>query len=792
MKLNEQWLRVWCRTGLDTQEIADRLTGGGVEIASITPLAALDRKIVAGLILGVAPHPEAERLRCCTVDAGTRTPLAIVCGAANAEPGMRAPVALVGATLPDGTKIERRVIRGVTSSGMLCSEKDLGLETESHGLLVLEADARPGAPVSDLLRLPDQVLELEITPNRGDCLSVLGVARELAFLTGARLLTPPTAKITTRDVRTLPVSLEALEACPRYMGRPIYNLNEAAVTPLWMRERLRRCGMRTIHPVVDVTNYVMLELGQPMHGFAVSEITGGIVVRHARKGESLKLLDGNMVSVDAGTLLIADEKRPLAIAGVMGGAASAVAPGTTDVFLESAYFRPESIAASARRLGLHTDSSHRFERGVDPDATRWALDRATALLVEIAGGKPGPVVERLARTHLPKRRSVPLRRARLNRMLGMDLAPARVERLLKRIDPRVKKTPLGWRVTSPAHRFDLKEECDLVEEVARGYGYEHIPMHVPRVPMPQVVDSGQDISPDRVRALLVDRDYHEAITYSFVNPSIEELFDPAHRGPILTNPIASNLAVMRTGLGPGLLQALAHNRRHRQERVRLFELGLCFSQESGTLSQTGRLGLVAVGRAWPRQWSGTDRSVDVYDAKGDLMALLELTGRAREFTFHAAVIAGLHPGQSAEIRHQDRVVGILGAVHPEVQKWLGIDDKIVLLDIELKELLYNTHEIYREIPRVPAIHRDLAIVISRTLPAQRVLECIRGQAGALLTGLEIFDEYHGEGIDSGSKSIAVTLTLRDSSRTLTEDTVEAVVAQVVAALKAECGAQLRQ
>ncbi len=792
MKLNEEWLRVWCRTGLNTQGIADRLTDGGVEIASVTPLAALDRKIVAGLILSIAPHPEAERLRCCAVDAGTRTPLAIVCGAANAEPGMRAPVALVGATLPDGTLIQRRAIRGVTSNGMLCSEKDLGLETESHGLLRLEAGARPGTPVNDLLGLPDHVFELEITPNRGDCLSVLGIARELAFLTGARMLTPPVAKITTRDTRAVPVSLEAPEACPRYLGRPVYGLNKAAVTPSWMRERLRRCGVRTIHPVVDVTNYVMLELGQPMHGFAVSEITSGIVVRQAQKGESLKLLDGNIVSVDAGTLLIADEKRPLAIAGVMGGAASAIAPGTTDVFLESAYFQPEAIAVSARRLGLHTDSSHRFERGVDPDGTRRALDRATALLVEIAGGKPGPVVERVARAHLPKRRRVPLRRARLNRVLGVDLAPTRVERLLKRIDPYLKKTAPGWSVTAPTYRFDLKEECDLVEEVARGYGYEHIPMHIPRIPMPSADHSSNRISPDRVRALLVDRDYHEAITYSFVDPSIEELFDPAHRGPVLANPIASNLSVMRTGLGPGLLQALAHNRRHRQERVRLFELGLCFSQESGVLSQTGRLGLVAVGRAWPRQWSGTDRCVDVYDVKGDLMALLDLSGRAREFTFHGAVIAGLHPGQGAEIRCQDRVVGVLGAVHPEVQKRLGVEDTIVLLDMELKELSYKTHELYREIPRVPAIRRDLAIVVPRGLPSQRVLECIQGRAGVLLTGLEIFDEYHGEGIDSGSKSIAVTLTLQDSSRTLTEDTVEAIVAQVVTALTAECGAYLRQ
>ncbi|MHB1530331.1 MAG: phenylalanine--tRNA ligase subunit beta [Acidiferrobacteraceae bacterium] len=791
MKISEQWLRAWSKTDLDSSEIAACLTAGGIEVASVTPIAGLDSKVVAGIIMTIEPHPNADRLRCCTVDAGTGAPLTIVCGATNAAPGLNAPVALVGATLPGGVVIRDAKIRGMPSQGMLCSTQDLGLETGSSGLLALDLKTRRGTPVATLLELPDQVLELEITPNRGDCLSVLGVAREIEFLTGASAVPATARPSAVGDLRAVSVSIEAHEACPRYAGRPIYGLDPAAMTPLWMRERLRRCGVHSIHPVVDVTNYVMLEWGQPMHGFALPGITQGIVVRHAKKAESLTLLDGDTVSVDAGTLLIADHKHPLAIAGVMGGLGSAIAQDTVDIFLESAYFRPESIAASARRLGLHTDSSHRFERGVDPTLVRRALERATQLLLAIAGGRAGPISEVTTKTHMPKRPPVRLRRARLSRMLGIDLRNTVVNRMLARIDPKVKKTATGWRMKPPAHRFDLKEECDLIEEVARGYGYDQIPAGLPRAIL-NAQKNRNVVSRERIRALLVDHDYHEAITYSFVGPELEAVFDPGHHGPVLANPIASNLAVMRTGLAVGLLQALAHNRRHQQERVRLFELGLCFRQGSGGVDQRERLGLIASGRAWPRQWGAPDRKVDLYDVKADLMALLTLGGQAQEFTFRGASVPGLHPGQTAEITFQGRPIGYLGTVHPEVQKHLEIDDSIILLDIELEVLLQAKSVLYAEIPRVPSIRRDLAIVVARTLPAQVLTDCIRVQAGALLKELEIFDEYRGEGIDSGRKSVAVTLTLQDSSRTLTEDTVEAVIARVVSALATECDAQLRQ
>ncbi len=791
MKISEQWLRAWTKTDLNSSEIAACLTSGGTEVTSVTPVADLDPRVVAGVIKSVAPHPNADRLRCCMVDAGTGTPLAIVCGAANAAPGLKVPVALVGAILPGNIVVRDAKIRGMPSQGMLCSTRDLGLETESSGLLALDAKTRPGTPVATLLELPDQVFEIEVTPNRGDCLSVLGIAREISFLIDAAAVPATAHRSDIGDPRAVSVSIEAHEACPRYTGRPIYGLDPAATTPLWMRERLRRCGMRSIHPVVDVTNYVMLEWGQPMHGFALPGIAHGIVVRHARRGESLTLLDGQTASVDTDTLIIADHKRPLAIAGVMGGLISAIDPDTVDVFFESAYFRPESIAVSARRLGLHTDSSHRFERGVDPTLVRRALERATKLLLAIAGGRAGPISEVITKAHMPKRAFVELRRARLSRVLGVDLRSTIVERSLAQIDPRVKKTETGWRVKPPAHRFDLKEECDLIEEVARGYGYDKIPARLPRVSLnaPKIRDM---VSQERARALLVDRDYHEAITYSFVDPVLEAVFDPDHRGPILANPIASNLTVMRTGLATGLLQALAHNRRHQQERVRLFELGLCFRQEPSGVDQRARLGLIASGRAWPRQWGAPDRKVDLYDVKADLMALLTLGGRAEEFSFRGASIPGLHPGQAAEIRFQNRPIGFLGAVHPEVQKQLAIDDSIILLDIELEEILQTKSVLYSEIPRVPSIRRDLAIVVARTLPAQMLIDCIRAQAGTLLKELEIFDEYRGEGIDSGRKSVAVTLTLQDSSRTLTEDTVEVVIARVVSALATACDAQLRQ
>lgn len=791
MKISERWLREWFQTGIGSDAIAAQLTAGGIEVAGMTALEPRWSRVVVGEIVAIAPHPEADRLRVCQVDVAADAPLAIVCGAANAAAGLRVPVALAGARLPGGQMIAETAVRGVHSQGMLCSAAELGLEAESSGLLVLGPDAAPGVPVEEVLGLPDRVFEIELTPNRGDCLSILGIARELAFLTGVPYSVHRAAPVRARDRRRIPVTVSAPESCPRYLGRPVYGLDTRAQTPTWMRERLRRSGIRSIHPVVDVTNYVMLERGQPMHGFALARIEGGIEVRHAHNGESITLLDGQSVTIAAGTLLIADARGPLAIAGVMGGADSAISTATADVFLESAFFRPQSVAISARRLGLHTDASHRFERGVDPVLSREALERATQLLIEIAGGVPGPVTEASDRSHWPRHSPIPLKGARLNQILGWSLPAREVERLLRRIGGALKVTAGGWRLTPPSWRFDLHEECDLIEEVARGRGYEEVPVRMPRATLQTAAPSSLRLAEDRVRALLVDRDYQEAITYSFVDPVLEALFDPDGAGPVLANPIASNLAVMRTSLAPGLIQALLHNRRRQQQRVRLFETGLCFRRQGDTILQQPRLGLAAVGEAWPRQWAATGRLVDFYDLKGDLEALFLLSGRTGVLRLRAAGIPGLHPGQSAEILVDQEVVGWLGALHPDLQARFEIDDRIVLLDIDLAPVLVKRHEHFKEISRFPSIRRDLALLVARDLPADAITEEIRRAAGELLVHLEIFDEYRGEGIDSGRKSIAATLTLQDSSRTLTEDTVEAVMARVVATLAQTCGAELR-
>jgi len=797
MKLSELWLREWVSSREKIAALAERLTLAGLEVGSIAPVSTLTEEIIVGEIVSMMPHPQADRLRICQVNVGRKQPLTIVCGATNAEIKLKAPVAPVGAVLPNGMTIKTTAIRGVESSGMLCSAAELGLEESSEGLLILDPAARPGASLRKLLQLDDRILEVELTPNRGDCLSVMGLAREVAALGTSRLTPVPIKAIKTASRRRLKPKLSAKSACARYTGRVIEGVRQDSVTPWWLKERLRRSGIRSIHPVVDITNYVMLELGQPMHAFDLDRLSGDLEIRSARPGESLTLLDQRNLALSPADLVIADRQRPIALAGIMGGLDSAVGVQTNNVFLESAWFRPEIIALRAREYGLHSDSSHRFERGVDPNLQRRALERATGLVLSICGGRAGPVVEVKSAAHLPKQTAIRLRADRISRLLGMSLAATTVENILKRLGMRVARAAgkggRVWRVSPPSWRSDIVREVDLIEELARVHGYDKVPVHAPCAELHVPALSETRISENRLRTLLVDRDYQEAITYSFVDPALQALIVSDRMALTLANPISSDLAQMRTSLWPGLIQTVRHNLHRQQSRVRVFEIGRRFRTASdGKVTEKQMVGGAVCGVADAEQWGLKARPADFFDVKADVEALLALT-RGR-YAFRPTSHPSLHPGQSAEIisLDQDISIGRLGVMHPEIQEKTGLDQSVILFELLADALSTAKLPKFHEISRFPAIRRDLALLLAVTVPAQEVLDAVQVAAGRLLVNLELFDEYRGEGIDSGRKSLALGLTFQDTSRTLNDEEIETVVGRVVTALQASFGAQLRQ
>jgi phenylalanyl-tRNA synthetase beta chain len=792
MKISEKWLREWVSPRLDTQALAHRLTMAGLEVGAVEPVAPMLEKIVVGKIASITPHPSADKLRLCRVDIGRGKTLDIVCGAANAAVGMRAPVALEGAKLPNGMTIKRTEIRGVASSGMLCSAQELGLAESAEGLLALDDDAKPGMSLTEYLGLDDVMLEVDLTPNRGDCLSVAGLARELAAISGAKMKHPAIKPVKPKHRQRIAVKLEAQQDCPHYVGRAVTGINAQAVTPTWMKEKLRRSGIRSIHPVVDITNYVMLELGQPMHAFDLSKIRGSIHVRHAGKNESLVLLDGNRLTPKPGSLLIADDAQPLALAGIMGGMDSAVSDTTRDLFLESAWFRPETISLRSREHGLQTDSSYRFERGVDPALQRLAMERATALILDIVGGKPGPVIEQTVTRHLPRVAPVSLRSERIKRLLGLDIPAKQAENILQRLGMKPRKTGNKWTVTPPSYRFDISREVDLIEEIARIYGYDRLPSRRPRMDMAASPVPELDIGESRLRAGLIDRDYQEVVTYSFVDPGIQALIDPQLSPARLANPISAEMAVMRTSLWPGLLQTILYNQNRQQTRARFFELGGIFLPQGQDFSQAPMLAGAACGEAMAEQWGVPRRAVDFHDVKADVEALLVLAGIGQAVRFQPGQHPALHPGQTAEIHLEGKRIGLVGALHPAVQSRLALDRPVVMFELRLVALRNGKIPIFREFSRFPSIRRDLAILVDESISAQTVLDCAQKAAGALLVNLELFDEYRGKGIDSGRKSLALGLTLQDSSRTLNEDDVERVMTQVMTALQTGLGARPRQ
>ncbi|BBR54633.1 MULTISPECIES: phenylalanine--tRNA ligase subunit beta [Pseudomonas] len=793
MKFSEQWLRGWVNPQVSRDELVARLSMAGLEVDSVTPAAGQFSGIVVGEILATEQHPDADKLRVCQVSNGQET-FQVVCGAPNARPGIKIPFAMIGAELPGDFKIKKAKLRGVESFGMLCSAAELQISEENDGLLELAADAPVGEDIRQYLNLDDASIEIGLTPNRGDCLSIAGLARDVSALYDVPVTRPQVPAVAPAHDEVRPVEVCAPAACPRYLGRVIRNVDLSKPTPLWMVERLRRSDVRSIDAAVDITNYVMLELGQPMHAFDLAEINGGIRVRMAEEGEKLVLLDGQEVALRADTLVIADHTRALAIAGVMGGEHSGVnTEKTRDLFLESAFFEPISVAGKARSYGLHTDASHRYERGVDSQLAREAMERATALVLEIVGGEAGPIVEAVSEQHLPKVAPVTLRAERINQMLGMDMDAAQVEQLLNALELKTSADGVGqWTVGVPSHRFDISLEVDLIEELARLYGYNNLPVRYPQARLaPQTRPEARGELPT-LRRLLVARGYQEAITYSFIDPKLFELFTPGVEPLLLANPISSDMAAMRASLWPGLVKALQHNLNRQQDRVRLFESGLRFVGQLGDLKQQPMIAGVATGSRLPEGWANGRDSLDFFDVKADVEALLGYSGALDDFTFVAGKHPALHPGQTARIERDGKEVGYIGAIHPELAKTLGLERPVFVFELVLGDVVEGRLPKFSELSKFPEVRRDLALIAGRDVASSSVLEVIRDNAGEWLTDLRLFDVYQGKGIDPDRKSLAVGLTWQHPSRTLNDDEVNTTLQNILTSLEQRLNTTLRK
>ncbi|KMN20427.1 phenylalanine--tRNA ligase subunit beta [Pseudomonas weihenstephanensis] len=792
MKFSEQWLRGWVNPQVSRDELVARLSMAGLEVDSVTPAAGVFSGVVVGEVLSTEQHPDADKLRICQVSNGAET-FQVVCGAPNVRPGLKIPFAMLGAELPGDFKIKKAKLRGVESNGMLCSQAELQVGEGNDGLMELPADAPVGEDIRAYLQLEDASIEVDLTPNRGDCLSLAGLAREVGALYAAQVTRPVVAPVAAVHDEVLPVDVLAPPACPRYLGRIIRNVDLSRPTPLWMVERLRRADVRSIDAAVDITNYVMLELGQPLHAFDLAQIHGGIRVRMAEEGEKLVLLDGQEITLRSDTLVIADHQRALAIAGVMGGEHSGVTSTTRNIFLESAFFDQIVVAGKARSYGLHTDASHRYERGVDWKLAREAMERATGLLLDIAGGEAGPIIETVNEQYLPSIAPITLRAARISQMLGMEMEPAEVERLLRALGLTVTAETAGqWRVEVPSHRFDISLEVDLIEELARLYGYNRLPVRYPQARLaPQAKAEARSDLPE-LRRLLVARGYQEAITYSFIDPKQFELFSPGVEPLLLANPISNDMAAMRASLWPGLIKSLQHNLNRQQDRVRLFESGLRFVGQLEGLKQEPMLAGVVCGSRLPEGWAQGRDTVDFFDVKADVEAVLGFAGALNAFTFVPGKHPALHPGQTARIERDGREVGYVGAVHPELSKKLGLDRPVFVFEMVLAEVALGKMPKFQELSRFPEVRRDLALIADCNVAASDVLKVIRENAGEWLTDLRLFDVYQGKGIDPNRKSLAVGLTWQHPSRTLNDDEVNTTTQNILTSLEQRLNATLRK
>lgn len=783
MQFNEKWLRTFVNPSLDSDALAHALTMAGLEVEAKWPSSEAFSKVVVAQILTAEKHPDADRLQVCKVDAGTGEPLQIVCGAPNARAGLKVACALVGAELP-GISIKQAKVRGVESFGMLCSAKELGISKEGNGIIELPEDAPLGKDLREYLELDDQVMVLKLTPNRSDCLSIIGIARDVAAITGAELQVPQVAPAADVAQDQIKVSVLAPEACPRYTGRMITNVRATAATPAWMVRRLERCGLRSISAIVDITNYVLLEMGQPLHAFDANKLKGGIQVRMAKAREQITLLNEQTVELQPDMLVIADDHTPVALAGIMGGDETAVNDFTVNIFLESAFFSPSVIIGKARRLGFSSDSSYRFERGVDFANTLNALERATNLILEICGGEVGPATEAVAQ--LPERKPVSMRLERLTAVLGISLGAAQVAKLFDQLGFAHKQSANIFEVTPPSYRFDINIEEDLIEEIARLHGYDNIPPIAPQADLQMLPVPEGKRDRNWLRDILAARDYQEVVTYSFVDESWErDLLGNAEPIP-LKNPIASDMSVMRTSLWGGLLDTLTYNLNRKQERVRIFEIGAAYFQDGQGYCEVTKISGLAYGAEMPEQWAQAGREIDFFDVKAEVDAL---TQNRAEYT--PAEHPALHPGQTARVMLAGKAIGWLGKLHPKWQQQYELPKGAILFELDAEPLLSRTLPQYQELPKFLPVRRDLAVIVDEKVPVQAILDTVRDAKIPLLHSVALFDLYQGKGIAENKKSLAFLVLMQDTQKTLTDAEADEVVARVLDLMANKHGAELR-
>ncbi|MDV6250856.1 phenylalanine--tRNA ligase subunit beta [Vibrio sp. EA2] len=794
MKFSESWLREWVNPAVTTDELTHQITMAGLEVDDVLPVAGSFTGVKVGHVVECGQHPDADKLRVTKIDVGEEELLDIVCGAPNCRQGLKVAVATVGAVLPGDFKIKKAKLRGQPSHGMLCSFTELGIDVESDGIMELAEDAVIGTDFREFLGLNDVTVDVDLTANRADCFSIRGMAREVGVLNRADVTEPAVEAVAAAIEDTVSINVKAPAACPRYMGRIVKNVNVQAETPLWMQEKLRRCGIRSIDPVVDITNYVLLEQGQPMHAFDLAKIEGGIVVRLAEQGEKLTLLDGNEAELNADTLVVADHNKALAIAGIFGGEDSGVTSETKDVLLECAFFAPDHIRGRARSYGLHTDSSMRFERGVDYALQVSSMERATQLLVEICGGEVAPVVSVESEADLPKPNKVALRRTKLDNLLGHHIADSDVVEILERLGLTVEATEEGWVAVAPTWRFDIAIEQDLIEEVGRIYGYNNIPNQHPAAALKMHNHVEADLPLKRVRDLLVDRGYHEAITYSFVEPEQQSLIVPGVEPLVLPNPISADMSAMRLGLIQGLLNTVVHNQKRQQPRVRLFEYGLrfipCESAENGMRQEPMLAGVIA-GTRGEEHWDIETNTVDFFDLKGDLEAILELSANEKAYSFAAVKHPALHPGQSAAIIVDGKEVGVIGTVHPELERKFGLNGRTIVFEIEWSAINSKVIPEAVQLSKFPSNRRDIAVVVDDAIASGDIVNACLEQGGEFLKDAKLFDVYVGKGVEEGKKSLAIALTLQSVERTLEDADIAGAVDAIVAHVSEKFGATLR-
>lgn len=791
MKISESWLRQWVNPKIDSKTLSEQLTMVGLEVDSVKPVAPEFSGVLVGEVLERAQHPNADKLSVCKVSVGGSEILDIVCGAKNVRKGLKVAVATVGAVLPGNFKIQAAKLRGEPSQGMLCSEKELGLESSSEGIMELPIDAPVGQNFREYFSLDDNILEIELTPNRGDCLSIRGVAREISTINHVPVQEPPIKEIGAKIDDQFTVKIIAGERCPKYCGRVIRNIDSTAKTPLWMQENLRRSGIRSINPVVDVCNYVMLELGQPMHGFDLDKLKTQIVVRLAKAGEEILLLNEEKITLNENTLVIADAEKPHAIAGVMGGLESSVTESTKNIFLESAYFDSVGVRRDAKAYHLSSDSAYRFERGVDFDLQSKALTRATQLLLEIVGGQPGPITFAEDKNSIPVPKTIPLRRAQIQRILGLMIEDEVVVKIFNALELECEKRDFGWEVKVPSHRFDLEIEVDLIEELARIFGYDNIPVTQARPSLTPLKRSEGHIQKERLEQYFLDRGFDEVITYSFVDPELQVLIDPEQSSPPLMNPLSSDMSVMRSSLWPGLLKTWQYNSNRQVNRLRIFEIGLVFKNAHENWDQIPKLGFLSAGPVYSEQWGSPAKPVDFYDLKNDLMGVFSLLKLPESIEFKPGTHPALHPGQSADIYQGDKIVGHLGALHPKLLEALDLTEAPWLCEIDLEVLTQAALPKYIGISKFPGVRRDLALVVKKDLPLAEILASIRKSGGEWLQDAQVFDVYQGEHIESSKKSIAIGLTFVHPSRTLIEQEINEIIQVVLKDLELSFNATLR-